>query len=249
MRSLDQVIADVSEIGGYFHLYTADAPPGPWRPLSRLLTDTGAMADRIAVTTERLGTPEPRVAASVLHLGIAARLWSPVLGSAVVHRVLLDWTADGLEGKDTPGGPLPLRLPAPSGQPVPDLSQVAEPLYRAVSALLEQLADLILGQVKIAPRLLWGNAASALGGTVRALARERPEYAADALALGDRILGLGYLRGAGGFAEPAPGRLFFTRTSCCLYYRIPGGGKCGDCVLLDPAVRRAQWAQALKEDS
>jgi iron complex transport system ATP-binding protein len=95
---------------------------------------------------------------------------------------------------------------------------------------------------------LWGNAASALGGTVRALARERPEHAADALALGNLLLGLGDLRGTGVFTEPAPGRLFFTRASCCLYYRIPGGGKCGDCVLLDPDTRRAQWAQALKEN-
>ena len=248
MRSLDQMIADVSEIGGYFHLYTSQAPPGPWLPLSRLLADSDAFGERISAACDLLGTGERRVIASVLHLGIAARLWSPVLGAAVAHRVLLDWTADDLEWKDALGGPLPLRLPAPSGQPVADLSEAAEPLYRSVSALLEQLSDLVLSQVKLAPRLLWGNAASALGGTVRALARERPEHSADALALGDLLLGLGELRGTGGFAEPAPGRLFFTRTSCCLYYRIPGGGKCGDCALTDPADRRAQWAQALKEN-
>jgi iron complex transport system ATP-binding protein len=23
----------------------------------------------------------------------------------------------------------------------------------------------------------------------------------------------------------------YRRTSCCLYYRVPGGGLCGDCVL------------------
>jgi ferric iron reductase protein FhuF len=240
VRHLDRVIADVSEIGGYFHLYTADAPPGPWLPLPRLLADTGAMADRIATAAERLGTSEPRVAASVLHLGIAARLWSPVLGAAVVHRVLLDWTADTLEWKDAPGGPLPLRLPAPSGQPVTDLAQAAEPLHRTVSALLDRLAELIRGQVKLAPRLLWGNAASALGGTVQALAAARPGHAADAMALGGLLLGLGELRGTGRLTEPAPGRPFFTRTTCCLYYRVPGAGKCGDCVLLHPSSRQAR---------
>jgi len=246
-RDLDDVIADVSAIGGYFHLHGAAAPPGPWRPLSRLLADSAAFGARISAACDRLGTAERRVAASVLHLGIAARLWSPVLGAAVVHRVLLDWTADAVEVQNVPGGPLPLRLPAPAGRPVSGPDQAAEPLYRSVSVLLERLAGLVLSQVKLAPRLLWGNAASALGGAVQALARARPEHAADALTLGARLLGLGHLRGTGHFTEPAPGRPFFTRTSCCLYYRIPGAGKCGDCVLLDPATRRAQWARTLHE--
>ncbi|GAA2728445.1 (2Fe-2S)-binding protein [Actinocorallia aurantiaca] len=246
MSSPGQAIADVSRIGGYFHLYTDDAPPGPWRPLRRLLTDEAAFAHRVAVTAERLGTAETRVAASILHLGIATRLWSPVLGAAVVHRVLLDWTADTLEWKDAPGGPLPLRLPAPSARPVTDLVQAAEPLYRTVSALLEPLAGLVLGQVEIAPRLLWGNAASALAGGIRELARDRPGHAADALALGDALLGLGHLKSTGHFTEPAPGRPFFTRTTCCLYYRVPGAGKCGDCALLAPSARQAQWARELR---
>ena len=30
----------------------------------------------------------------------------------------------------------------------------------------------------------------------------------------------------------------FRRRSCCLYYRVPGGGLCGDCVLGPLAARR-----------
>ncbi|MEC4021033.1 (2Fe-2S)-binding protein, partial [Streptomyces sp. H27-D2] len=30
----------------------------------------------------------------------------------------------------------------------------------------------------------------------------------------------------------AAGERDFVRRSCCLYYRVPGGGMCGDCVLL-----------------
>ncbi|MDX6742244.1 (2Fe-2S)-binding protein [Actinocorallia sp. A-T 12471] len=244
---LDGLIADVSEISGYFHLYTADAPGGPWLPLDRLLDDGPGFAGRVATVAERIGTDESRVAASVLHLGLAARLWSPVLGAAVAHRVILDWDADVLRWKDVLGGPLPLSLPAPSGSPVAEPVAAAAALYAAVEPLLERLSGLVLGEVKLAPRLLWGNNASALGGAVRALASARPSLAADALALGDALMVTGKLRGTGDFAEPAPGRVFFTRTTCCLYYRIPGGGKCGDCALLDPATRRAQWARALKE--
>lgn len=34
-----------------------------------------------------------------------------------------------------------------------------------------------------------------------------------------------------GTAEFAGGR--FRRRSCCLFYQVPGGGYCGDCVLVD----------------
>lgn len=240
MESLTRVVADVSEAGGYFHLYTDEAPGGPWHPLRRLLTDGDAFAARVEAAAERIGAPEPRVAASVLHLGLAARIWSPVLGAAVAHRVLLDWTADGLEWKDALGGPLPLRLPSPSGRQVTGPAEAAEPLFAAVEPLLEALNELVLGQVKLARRLLWGNAASALGGTVRTLATARPDHAADALTLGKALLTLGPLRDTGSFTQPIPGRPAFTRTTCCLYYRIPHAGKCGDCALLAPTPRQAR---------
>ncbi|WP_170201395.1 (2Fe-2S)-binding protein [Actinocorallia herbida] len=235
--ALESLIADLAEISGYFHLYTADAPPGPWRPLGTLLDDGPAFAARIAMVAAHLGTDELRIAASVAHLGISARIWSPVVGALVAHRVLLDWSADTLEWKDALGGPLPLRLPSPTGRPVEDPVKAAGALYAAVEPLLDRLNGLVLGEVKLAPRLLWGNTASALGGAVRALASARPHLSADALALGDALLGSGRLRGTGTFTESAPGEAFFTRTTCCLYYRIPGGGKCGDCALLESKPR------------
>jgi len=41
------------------------------------------------------------------------------------------------------------------------------------------------------------------------------------------------LRGTGEFVRSGPGgpRLQFVRHSCCLPYRVPGAGTCGDCVL------------------
>jgi ferric iron reductase protein FhuF len=39
----------------------------------------------------------------------------------------------------------------------------------------------------------------------------------------------GPLAGAGRFDV---GGRYFVRASCCLFYRIPNAGKCGDCVLL-----------------
>jgi len=68
--------------------------------------------------------------------------------------------------------------------------------------------------------LLWGNAASALVGAVRQLG---PHGAgARARALAAELLAHPLLEGA---LDPRTLR----RRSCCLYYRLPGGGVCGDC--------------------
>jgi FhuF-like iron-sulfur protein len=45
------------------------------------------------------------------------------------------------------------------------------------------------------------------------------------------------LRDTGQFAGAdrfAGAGLSFRRRSCCLYYRVPGGGLCGDCTLGGP---------------
>jgi ferric iron reductase protein FhuF len=43
----------------------------------------------------------------------------------------------------------------------------------------------------------------------------------------EELLARESLRGHGRYERPDR----FVRASCCLFYRIPGGGLCGDCVL------------------
>jgi ferric iron reductase protein FhuF len=89
----------------------------------------------------------------------------------------------------------------------------------------------------VAPGLLWGNAASALAGTLRVLYAwclgegARPGAAARAVALVGELMADPLLRDAGGLRAGGPGAPAYTRRSCCLYYRVPGGGLCGDCAL------------------
>jgi ferric iron reductase protein FhuF len=248
--ALIRMLADISAVSGYFHLDTGSGDVS-WQPLTSLFADHEAFADRVTTAADLLGTRERRVAASILHLGIAARLWSPYLGTAVVHDTLLDWTADTLHFKPAPSGPLPLRLLFPAARPATDTTtpDMATSVYIAMEPLLTALNDLVRATVKIAPGLLWGNTASALGGAVHTLTRQRPAHSSKAVALGATLLGHGRLRGLGHFTEPAPGRPFFTRTTCCLYYRIPGAGTCGDCALLTPQARQARWTRALQETS
>jgi FhuF 2Fe-2S C-terminal domain len=79
------------------------------------------------------------------------------------------------------------------------------------------------------------------------LAKSFPDRAETAAQLTARMLALEPLRGTGELVQPdiSRPRRFLIRRSCCLYYRVPGGGTCGDCVLTPEHVRRQQWQAAL----
>ncbi|GAA0925667.1 (2Fe-2S)-binding protein [Nonomuraea longicatena] len=238
-----ETVARVGAVGGYFELETGP-PDAGWRPFTDLWTDPGALGERVAAVAGRLGTDDSRVAASILFQGLAARLWSPLLGAAVLADLLLDLPPERLHWRPTSSGPLPLRIHSPAGRHLP--ARPAGSLYHvAIAGLLEPLADAVHGLVRLAPGVMWGNVASSLAGTVGALAAHRPDTARQAVPLARDLLAIGLLRGTGEYAEPAPGHHFFVRRSCCLYYRLPGGGKCGDCILIPDAVRREQWAEQI----
>ncbi|GAA3997043.1 hypothetical protein GCM10022384_50230 [Streptomyces marokkonensis] len=81
---------------------------------------------------------------------------------------------------------------------------------------------------------MWGNAASALAGAGRELdgwARRhgRGDTAARARSLTAGLLAHPLLTGTGTLTGTA-----FRRRSCCLYYRVPGAGVCGDCCFSRP---------------
>ncbi|MFF4986904.1 (2Fe-2S)-binding protein [Streptosporangium saharense] len=236
-ETVSAVLAEVSTVGGYFELDAGEAEPG-WRPLTDLLTDRDLLARRVAEVATRLGTDQTRVAASIQFQGLAARLWSPVVGAFAAHGLLLDLAPTRVHWYPAPAGPLPLRAVRPGGWQVAEPAEAAGPMYHGVvTGLLEPLASAVREIVGISSTLLWGNTASALAGAVCVLARQRPELAGRAVALGRELLGTGSLRDTGELAEPVPGQPSFTRNSCCLYYRLPGGGKCGDCVLLASRTR------------
>jgi hypothetical protein len=83
-------------------------------------------------------------------------------------------------------------------------------------------------RVKLAPGLLSGNIASALVGAARALLAARPDLRRSIVGITSALLSTGILAGSGVITS---GELDFRRRSCCLLYRAPGGGKCGDCPL------------------
>jgi len=237
-------LADLDGLGGFFPVLTGEAVPPDagtpdWRPLSGLCAPDhldGRIEATRRVFAERTGIAPaevpPRIAASVLHLGIVERLLSPAIGAAVLHRVVPDPAA--WRWRPAPRGPLPLLAEGP-GAAVPD--PAADPSGAAgalvggyLDGLVEPVSRAVGSRVPVSPRVLHGNTASAVAGALRHLSAARPEAAPGASALLRELLTRHPLDGAGRLDDG--GR--FTRRSCCLYYRLPGGGKCGDCILLRP---------------
>ncbi|OBH89672.1 (2Fe-2S)-binding protein [Mycobacterium sp. E2733] len=210
-------LAEISCYNGFFALSVGGDAAG-WHPVGRSYAD--GCADLVDATARRYHATDLRIAASLVHLGHATRLWSPVLACALAHGVVPD-----LHDLQRADDGAQLRLPAPVGIPAdsPDV------LYRVV--VQEHMEPLAAGlRVGLAPALLAGNVASALVGASRALLSARPDLGPRIAGMTHALLGTGALAGSG---VTGPG-LGFRRLSCCLFYRLSGRSVCGDCVFDTP---------------
>ncbi|MEV7603058.1 (2Fe-2S)-binding protein [Kitasatospora sp. NPDC089797] len=240
----------VAALGPFFAFEThgTDGPVAPWRSMAELLDRPAASAERVAGARGHLaaagGQPpeavERRVAASVTHLGLAARVLSPAFGVAVLDGALFGYGLREARWQPTPGGLFPLSLPARAAVPLADPAELAERfaaevLDGAVRELTEAFAAF-----GVPPRIGWGNVASAVNGAAAAVVRSAPQLAGRARQLAALLLDRPPLRGAGTVAADGTR---FRRRSCCLIYRAApdrAGGLCGDCVLsAPPGVRGA----------
>jgi len=259
-----RALAAAAGAGPYFALEPRPQGAG-WRPARLLVTDPATLAGLVAharaVIAARAGLAPAevaeRVAASIVFLGLAARLVSPSLGAAVLGGVVPDLTLDNLYWRPVDGGPVTLAVGGPGpvtgqkighappgGQPGDAAALLSE---RCVQGLADPVAGAFRAAFRLSPLVLRGNIASALAGAAGVLARSFPDRAEYAGQLAARILDLPPLRGSGELVQPDASRptRFLVRRSCCLYYRVPGGGTCGDCVLTPEPIRRQQWQAAL----
>lgn len=216
-----------ASVGGFFALRTTAPPDGAHAPLARLYAGEQApLTDRIDSVAARLGTSERRVAASITHLGLASRLWSVALGPAALTGGFPALSPGALHWDQ--------RHPAPDDLWLDGTESLPGTACRIREAVqyghLVPLAEAVHRDGPVSDRLLWGNAGSALAGALRQLlawarTHRRPDAAARARALAAELFDHPDLRDTG-----APHDAAFRRRSCCLYYRTPAGGLCGDCV-------------------
>lgn len=188
------------------------------------------MTFRIRKVAHTLRAPEVRIAASVAQQGLAARLWSVTLGCACLYGRIPDLDPRLLHWDPEGSAPDDLWLSALRPLPADAKSVVGVVLDGHLRPLTESLHT----RYRIAEGLLWGNAGSALAGAARQLdgwarANGRTDVAARARSLTAELLGHPLLAGTGTLTGTA-----FRRRSCCLYYRVPGGGVCGDCCFARP---------------
>jgi hypothetical protein len=207
----------------------------------RIAAVRAALAVRAGLGVDAI---EPRVAASTLQLGLAARLVSPALGAAVLRRPL-DLRPGGLWWQEVTGGPVPLSVPVLAGKnrdrdsgPDPDCgpgTAVGDWDRLLFDEMLTPVTAAIARLVPVSGRVLWGNVASAVNTAARQVVRQRPDLAGDAWQAAARLFASPALRGERNPPGPA-----FLRSSCCLFYRLAPGDPsaiCGDCVLRGRTVR------------
>jgi ferric iron reductase protein FhuF len=228
------VLSDVSGLGPFFTVRTdpSEAADPSWRPLAELEAGAAPLRERIAYVRGALGSDE-RVAASIAFQGIAGVVVSPPYAAAVLHGVVPALGPDVLHWRDTAGGPLPLWAAEPGGVATDGAQDAAAALGALYAQHLPALVAAVRSVVPVAEKVLWGNVASVVAGAKRMLVVGRPDAAARAADIAARLLDTGPLTGSGDRLTPTdPDRHWtFRRRSCCLFYRVPGGGYCGDCIL------------------
>ncbi|MEV7397680.1 (2Fe-2S)-binding protein [Aeromicrobium sp. NPDC092404] len=228
----DMALDLAAEVGPFFVLDRWIADAG-WRPLTELIDRPDVLAERVttarSMLAERSRVPvdeiEERATASIVFLGLAARLVSPAFAAAALADRVPDLHLDALWWQPVTGGPWPLARSATDGSRA--TGDLAEDLdTRVLVDLVAPVLEAFGRTFGISSQVLWGNVTSSLAGALAMLRTARPDRAAIATQLVTQLLEHGTLTGTGDLTGPT-----FVRRSCCLFYRVPGAGICGDCVL------------------
>ncbi|MGX1760917.1 (2Fe-2S)-binding protein [Streptomyces lydicus] len=251
----------VAALGPFFAFETHPAGSeltSPWRTLSEVTREeSGVLRKRVtavrASLAARSGRPaeavELRVAASVAHLGLVARVLSPVLGLAALHGLRLPSrppTLDELRWHSGLGGAFALSLPRERVAPIAagaspcgsGSGSDADTVEKLLDGPIRELVD-AAASFSVSPLILWGNVASAVNGAAAGMVAAAPALVRPARTAALLFLSRPQLRDTHTL-DTHNGR--FRRRSCCLIYRATPdatGALCGDCVLARPRVRRS----------
>jgi hypothetical protein len=193
--------------------------------MTTLADDSGALETRVDTVRSRLAhgagrQPDEiaaRVAASVTHLGLVARLLAPAIAALALGDARVSLALEDLWWQDHLGGPYPLSITPTPATDTPTLGPAVEVITGAIAQ-----------RYRVGEHVLWGNVASAANSAAWLISTPRPDLTRSARAAADAILA--DVRVEGGRLRAGPD---FRRRSCCLIYRIAGDRTaiCGDCIL------------------
>lgn len=213
-------LTELRGVSPYFAVGTGPLDDG-WHPVRRLYDDTALLAGIVERVRVRMDVTELRVAASTFFLGFAARLWSIGVGGVAGYGMLVDLSPERLLFREV-DGQIALHLEQPRARRCDDLPAALTDMV--LDRHLTPLAAALRRLGPISPGLLRGNTASALLGAAGVFDRDRSTTSAWDLARA--LCADPRLSAAVRFGDND-----YRRTSCCLYYRTPHGGLCGDCAL------------------
>lgn len=211
---------------GMFFGLTYPRGEQPWTPISRLYrVDGDHVRNLLTAARAAVGGGEGRVAASLVFQGVVSRLVSPMLACVMLHGCLPRVPVSRMYFRPGDGELVTLAAEETDGYTGPVLELMDELVSTVCDDHVAPLTQALLAQVSISSKLLRGNTAAALVSGMRLLSQHSGH---DWRELADHALRHPRLEGAGWLQRKEPG---FVRYSCCLYYRVPNGGLCGDCSL------------------
>lgn len=227
--------AEVGTLTPYFRLHVGEVEDAV--SLEQLYTDRALLEVLVRGLAGRMGVDEFRTAASTFAVGMAARLWSVTLGAVALGSALPDLDPAVLRWSASQEGPtLSVGRPAywtPTEGTEPDASEIptamdAPVLAAVLDGNLERLRQALAEIGGFATPLMWGNAAATLLSSARIVDRHLGHIGqGPSVRQAHRLLADPRLAGAVVLHENGDHR----RRSCCLYYRVPDAGLCGDCAL------------------
>ena len=237
---IEFAVAASKRIGMYFDLPLADGPQ--WQSFGEFTGAQSTVAEHIRRTRTILAVSqripesavELRVAASSFHLNSVAKLISPAYGCAVLSGAVPDFSAGNLMWRPGDTHVLEVGLRALAGEVGLSDQHIVERIHAGLlEEAVAQLGDAIHDATGLSRKVLWGNVASAFNGAFLVLRGQRPDDEDRAFELMRAIVEHGRLKPAGRFLPDEWDEARFSRNNCCLFYRLPDRGLCGDCVLAE----------------
>ncbi|AQA06076.1 hypothetical protein BVC93_02665 [Mycobacterium sp. MS1601] len=221
-----------ASLGDYFSL--SEVAGNGWRSWDALL-DPDTLLNMASRTRKAVaasaGCPEERIplrmAASSFHIGVAARLLSPLIGAAVREFAVPVLKAESLLWRSTEHHCPQFGVQGLGCTEAKEVDTAAAAMSASViDEVLAPMGRAIRDATGLSEKVTRGNVISSANGSVTVLAMRHPEYEQRGRAVITALLESEYLHGTGYFNNSQ-----FHRRSCCLFYTGPHAGLCGDCVL------------------
>lgn len=237
---LAAVLTRVQARAAYLRCATSAPAADGWIACADLIADPDRLRAEIDATAAGRGTDDPQVAASLYAQAYAFRVPSVAVAAVALALPVPATSPDVTAVRIGRHRPAELAILDPSCRAI----GAAELASELLDAHLAPFVAAVRATTHVGERLLWGNVAASLATVFRAVdagplgdADVRARAAEFERAAGPWLAGLGDYSTV---AAPHALGWYWTRTSCCLWYRTVGGSYCDDCSLHDRAELTAR---------